>query len=141
MKIRNDYVTNSSATGYVVCVPTSFNPDYDTLKKMSKDWGYIDDIDPSELDEHYLEVSNLIEEIQRGKDVYQWDCQQADSFYLLAHILEKFILATYDIHSDGDGMMLAVSPKKIEDIFMEFHKINITKVVEGGENVTTEDQQ
>lgn len=138
MKIRLDYVTNSSATGYIVCVPRHYKPTDDEIKKALS--GSYNDYEEDQEDEIILGVNQMIEEIHRGVEVWQYETD-GEIFYTLTALLDQFQLGAFEIHSDGDGMILPITPQKIEEIFLENHKINLKEIMEGGESVTTENKQ
>ena len=140
MKIRSDYVTNSSATGYVVCVPTSYEPDMTKAGKILER-----DVFPGDkgFDETLLEIQNVIEEIQRGMEIYVYDDCSSECFFTITELLEAegFQITTYDIHSDGEYLIVPVRPEVIENMFLNIHKdklLEIKKLFDGGEDVTPE---
>lgn len=142
MKVRLDYVTNSSATGYIVCVPRTFDPSNDEIMKALEDMPYftIGEFDDKEVDEILKDIKDCVINLQSGQDVYQYDTP-GEAFYATSYLLRGFVLGDFDIHSDGDGLIMQIKPEVIEEIFMEFHKMNIREMVEGGEHVTAENKQ
>ena len=98
------------------------------------------DYDGETEDQIFLDVNNMLQELHRGQEVWQFDTD-GEVFYTLATLVDKFQIGSFEIHSDGDGMIMPITPQKIEDIFLENHKINLKEVIEGGENVTTEIEQ
>jgi len=66
MKIKNDFVTNSSSTSYIVCIPES----YKFSKKIIEDNINSYDIgDYDSIDEILISANELLEKIKSGTEI------------------------------------------------------------------------
>ena len=120
MKIKLDFITNSSSTAYVVMIPKNFDiaQAFSELKGKDNSWCYEEELG-EEFDDNqviFLEtvVSN-IEKLRNGEDLWGDD---TEAFGTTQEILldKKFDVASVDISSDTGGILTGVNMKRIEEI-------------------------
>lgn len=125
MRIKNDFVTNSSSTSYIYLVPDSF--DVKNFLSIKEQAGYLDNILEEELeDEERAElVSKVIEifdDIKNGNsvEIYTEDCEREYSVvYRLISELEMEILSS-EISGGNGSVSIVISEtflnKKLNEI-------------------------
>jgi hypothetical protein len=126
MIIKNDFVTNSSSTCFIVSIPEKFEVSdeeiQNTLQKTFEDF-----YDPEELETSFTEfveiVREYIESLKCGECVYEYDIEYDACFVydVIEKILENnsFILTSLDIHSDGNNHMVGISIETIKKCLLQ----------------------
>lgn len=133
MRIKNDFVTNSSSTAYVVFIPDNFQLDPEEAEKLFY-IEYVEDYENEEYERKALkeELPELIEELKEGKDLWCYGTEGTDPnlYYTIIHICEKngFILSSSEMGGEGNNTIFGVDQNKIENILMAH--MNIDKVLE-----------
>jgi len=121
MKIKLDFITNSSSTAYVVMMPDNFNI-VESLAKISNQSIYQDDLyeycddDKAKFIEQISEnISNLL----NGEELWGYD---TPCFCTTQEILEKedFIIAMVNISSDGGGQIIPANKETIKKLQQRF---------------------
>jgi len=122
MKIKTDFVTNSSSTCYVVFVPNAFSITDEMIEKAIDDeklyWDMDDDDVIPSVENMREEVSECIELLKTGDNIY------LDSYgdgvdvkvYSIAHnILSNhgFEMSSVEMSVDGGDTIVGVSEEKI----------------------------
>lgn len=121
MKIKLDFITNSSSTAYVVMIPDNFNVVESLAKILNTNsyqddlYEYCDDDEPKFIEQISENISNLI----NGEDLWGYD---TPCFSTTQEILEKedLIIASVDISSDGDGQITPANTKIIKKLQQRF---------------------
>ena len=121
MKIKLDFITNSSSTAYIVMIPDNFNT-AKSLAKISNENSYQDDLyeycndDKAKFIEQISEnMSNLL----NGEDLWGYD---TPCFNTTQEMLEKedFIIAMIDVSSDGGGQITPADKETIKKLQQRF---------------------
>ena len=115
MKIKLDFVTNSSSTCYIACVPTNVKPPL-TVEDL-QEWD-----ENGHTEAEALELFHVgLEELKSGSHLFRED---NELFMTIAYYLEDkgFVLTTVDA-AGGDGADV-IQTIKMEDIvkFVERNK-------------------
>lgn len=155
MKIKCDFVTNSSSTCYVVFVPPDFELNEREVRSSQgyKDWDKWDrDMDNAEENtEYFIDAMNEgLTMLKRGESV--WRDELRTGFFGLTSILEERGLQLISVDmsgGDGSDQIVPITAEHIEKVlpFMSeklLEKVLVSDGVElkkGAEDVTTEDQQ
>ncbi|MHA1815084.1 MAG: hypothetical protein ACTSX1_03705 [Candidatus Heimdallarchaeaceae archaeon] len=156
MKIKRDFVTNSSSTCYVVFIPPNLVLEEREVRSSQgyKDWDKWDrDIDnPEETAEYFMgAVNDGITMLKKGESVWREDLYTG--FFGLTSILETRGLKVVNVDiSGGSGVdqIVPITAEHIEKVlpFMSeklLEKVLVSDGVElkkkGAEDVTTEDQK
>lgn len=121
MKIKSDFVTNSSSTAYVVCIPSDFKAKKDDVIKYMKtydDYDYL--VGGEEINEDKVldNINTALDELKGGDEVWQQDLDdEYIDFHILLEICENnnFLIKAFEYHSDGCNQMHGIKQKIIED--------------------------
>jgi len=121
MKIRRDFVTNSSSTGYIVAIPNDFYIDQeDALTKFK----YHDSHRDEEWHETQIlsEVEECIETLKEGDNLWNWSDEATDHrvFYTIADICEEqgFTLCVFEMSNEGNTRIQGLSEEDMNKWFM-----------------------
>ncbi len=144
MKIKTDFVTNSSSTSYVVFIPDGFYADEIEISKLyEKLKGYREATE----EELYKELPECIETIKEGDNIWYYggDGVNATVYDIILEICSAhgFILSEMDMNGEGNNTIKGVPEETIENILANNIDIMSTfKQIRGrGTDVTTKTEQ
>lgn len=130
MKIKTDFVTNSSSTCFVVFVPSKYTLSDEVLKKyINESIEWWDDEEEELTEDEYVEtmrdeVVECIEDLKQGKDVYK-SCYGDGVDYKVYCAVEAimsgegFGVTSVDTSGDGLDQIIGVPEEKIIKILGE----------------------
>lgn len=137
MKIKTDFVTNSSSTAYVVLIPNAFYADEAELQKEYNEVTSEHEASPDEI--LYKEIPECIELLKEGESL----TQEYDNciFYTVLGICENhgFLLATMDTSGENDTFIQGVKEEHLEKIFTDHMDLmSMFKMIQrGGTNIAS----
>ena len=150
MKIKTDFVTNSSSTSYVMCMPPSFEITKEMIECVDYDYKYLikDYIDHDIENPVETCLKNLNEAVQSLKvtgKIWMDHVQETSSYthyYLIANALDKAGHKVDQFESGPDsGMIINIlGDETIKRVMNSLIDMTLKKYkVKGAKDVTTKD--
>ena len=123
MKIKSDFVTNSSSTSYLVCLPDNFDiTKFLHIIDPENSWWFEEYLDASEevkkeiMEKLKERLIKLNEKLLKHTNIYEYDSEY-DAYHVFIKLLEELdlIIDSWDTSSDN-GMICGVDLEKVERI-------------------------
>ena len=141
MKIKADFVTNSSSTAYVVLIPNEFQPDEDFIKQLYEDHyiHYDNEVTDEQL---YKEFPELFEMLKEGDNIWCYGDEgvPATLFNMAWSLCDKhgFVLASLEMNGEGNNIIQGVKEEAIEKIMINnIDMFSMFNMIQRSKNVTT----
>jgi hypothetical protein len=149
MKIKSDFVTNSSSTCYVVFVPNRFVPSDEEIKEAideEKTYWSDDEYQPllDDFETTKEEVMECIESLKEGGNIYRTDYGDGvdHRIYSVVQMIVSsngFDITSVEMTSDGGDTILGVPEEKVIEIFTSnFDITGLATLIQGERNVSIE---
>jgi hypothetical protein len=126
MKIKQDFITNSSSTGHVVSIPKDFNANQEDILKYFESHEHDIDIDDDEnkweKTRIIAEFEECIELLKSGDNIWCYGDEGCD-LRIYSTILDicsynDFILISYDSSGDGNNRIDGIKEEVMTNWFM-----------------------
>lgn len=136
MKIKSDFVTNSSSSSFiVVAVPDWFNTSIEKLKKKSvPPMINIHDFTDKHLENLTKIVNDQINSLKECETIRERDCLDAitaDAYIITECVLEDFTLAYQQFDFvENDGFIKGIKTEVVDELFLNIHRNEFEKVYE-----------
>jgi DNA phosphorothioation-dependent restriction protein DptG len=133
MKIKGDFITNSSSTSYVVYIPDDFDyKDYIEDIKTDDIWNdYCEEENKDEIDKIWKHIKNIFNELKTSEDsILGENGYMSPGYYIVEHFIKKmgFVVSEVNIGSCQGTVTNVNNPaikKKIELIRKKIEKIKM----------------
>jgi len=103
MKIRYDFITNSSSSAFVVFIPKNYSVSRDKIEETEEYKDFLDDMEPDqyEIDKAVSGILNNIKSLQKGEEIRigPYDYKKL----ILSELLIRDNLVLREISVDGEG--------------------------------------
>jgi len=140
MKIKADFVTNSSSTAYVVFVPNNFYADEEEIKKLYNDeYKEYETLTDEQL---FKNLPDCIELLKEGDNVWSYGSEgiTTNIWNMTVDICRHhdLVLSSLEMNGEGNNIIQGVKEEQIEKIFMTNIDIMSTfNMIQRSQNVTT----
>ena len=121
MKIKSDFVTNSSSTCYIVLIPPSFEVDKEKLKNLYDKFTYYNDRDSISFDDMLKEFDETIQILKKGERIYLDDFGNelhVVTFNSLEEYLKDFYVNEIKLSTGGETSITGISMDKVFEIIL-----------------------
>jgi hypothetical protein len=126
VKLKSDFVTNSSSTAFVVLIPTTFHIDAGDIKIL---WDSVDPEEDLSVEQIHKETLEIIEKLKDGGDIWYYglDGVHPQIYHTVLQICEdnKFIVLGKDLNGEGNNMIAGIKEETVNNIII--NSININK--------------
>jgi len=134
MKIKSDFITNSSSTAYIAFIPPNVDDLVKDIKRGEPYLEWLQDMNPSQEEQEKL-IKNvkqqLLEFSIKGGEC--WAEDDYEIFDIIQSLIWKrgLMLDTLDISGEGQTMIIALNPKILKNIFPYIASDFLKKVFSG----------
>ncbi len=122
MKIKFDFVTNSSSTAFVVMIPNKFYTSEEEIKELYNGYDMYDSYEEAKADEAFDELEDCIEDLKSGKNVWYYlsDGLNSCAYNSLLNICSKhnFIITSLDMNGEGNNIIQGIKEENIENMIV-----------------------
>lgn len=119
MKLKTDFISNSSSTAFVVLIPSNFHIDIGDIEIL---WDNVDEEDNLSIEQIQTEVIDLIDVLKIGENVwcYGHDYTHPAIYDTIIKLCRKnkFILSIEDLNGEGNNMIQGIREEQVKDIII-----------------------
>ena len=145
MKIKTDFVTNSSSTAYVVFIPNRFQPSDVEIETYYNESCYDGNDDEKFGPKIHKEILEAFELLKKGEYLWNYGGDEGSTpnaiYYCILEISQKhgMEVASSEMGSEGNNTILGIKEEKIQDIMFSHIDMNeFFNTVAKGESVCCE---
>ena len=129
MRIKNDFITNSSSTAFIVLVPNNYElseDDFDHSYDLTK-------IHHEESELSLEECKEIIETLKKGENIYANGDGDGGVSHLIWQVIldildnNGFLLNTLDTPSENPDIIIGVDQEDIDEILLGY--IDVQKII------------
>ena len=120
MKIKSDFITNSSSTAYVVLIPNRFQVRDSDVKKIYANNSTEDYDEVYNMDIHELIIES-IEKLKEGEELHTYGDDEetpAAVYYTILEICSNhgMIITSTDLGGEGNNTIMGIKEENVQDI-------------------------
>ncbi len=118
MKIKIDFITNSSSSAFVVMIPNNFYTNEEEIKKVYE-CGLDEEIEYKRL---FEEIPDCLESLKEGDNLWHYghDGLHPTIYNAVLELCSNhnFILSSLDMNGEGNNIIQGVKEEKIEEMLI-----------------------
>jgi len=123
MKIKIDFITNSSSSAFVVIIPNNFYTNEEEIKELyDYENDMYDSYEEAKADEAFDELHDCIEDLKDGDNIWCYNGEGVNStlYNILLELCSdhNFILASLNMNGEGNNIIQGVKEEKIEEMLI-----------------------
>jgi len=133
MRIKTDFVINSSSTAFIVCIPRNFIPTKEEIDSAYSTHNiYRQDEDELTEEDLYKKLPyELMEDLKNGDNLWYYGNDGCDQrlFHMVAEIcgFNGFVLISFEIEGEGNNRIQGIKEEELQKWFMntQLQKLSI----------------
>lgn len=125
MKIKCDFVTNSSSAAYVVFMPNTYEIDAEKIKQLLEYEEYLEMEEPTEEDANHLigEVIKCVELLKNGKEVMTGPYGYEKMFLTELIVKDKMLFKVIEVDGEGASTFCPITLDELKKFTSKVKKL------------------